>query len=498
MRHPMRAAAASLASSVATKTPLAEQPPSLRAVRISIWVYLILLLLEGALRKWALPSLSDPLLLIRDPVVLVIYFFAIRARVFPFNAYVILLGIVGGLSFLVTVLVLYDYIPLKVILVVAGYGFRTDFLHLPLIFVMASVLDLEDVKKIGRWTLLLTIPMAVLMVAQFKASPDSFINKTVGLGDAQQMATAGGKIRAPAIFSFISGPVFYLSAAAAFVIYGALVEGIYKGWLLFAASAAILVGVMVSGSRACVLAVGVVALAILIIVLVRPSAVNKIGGTLLAVTIIGFLLILFGSRIPFLREGMDVLSERFTTSAEAAETTVVGGLVERVVHEFTEPLEYYFKIPLSGYGLGVGTAGGARFLVGQSALLLTENELVRNIAESGPLLGLGFVILRIALTLKIFKASLRALRAGEVLSILLFSIVITGLPNGALGQPTTLGFTVVLAGLCLAATNFDQDEAPDALEQSVEPKRLPRRSVFSDRIHGPAAGTDHTNGSVDR
>ena len=498
MRHPMRPAAVVPASSVEAKIPLAEQPPSLRAVRISIWVYLILLLLEGALRKWALPSLSDPLLIIRDPVVLVIYFFAIRARVFPFNAYVILLGIVGGLSVLVTVLVLYDYLPLKVILAVVGYGFRTDFLHLPLIFVMASVLDLEDVKKIGRWTLLLTIPMAVLMVVQFKASPDAFINKTVGLSEAQQMATAGGKIRPPAIFSFISGPVFYLSAAAAFVIYGALVEGIYKGWLLFAASAAILVGVMVSGSRACVLAVGVVALAILIIVLVRPSAVNKIGGTLLAVTIIGFLLILFGSRVPFLREGMDVLSERFTTSAEAAETTVVGGLVERVAHEFTEPLEYYFNIPLTGYGLGVGTAGGARFLVGQSALLLTENEWVRNIAESGPLLGLGFVILRIALTLKIFKASLRALKAGEVLSILLFSIVITGLPNGALGQPTTLGFTVVLAGLCLAATNFDQAEDPDALEESVEPKRLPRRSVFADRIHGPAAGTDHANGSVDR
>ena len=170
MRHPMRAATAFPPSSFEAKTPLAEQPPSLRAVRISIWVYLILLLLEGALRKWALPSLSDPLLLIRDPVVLVIYFFAIRARVFPFNAYVILLGIVGGLSFLFTVLVLYDYIPLKVILVVAGYGFRTDFLHLPLIFVMASVFDLEDVKKIGRWTLLLAIPMAVLMVVAAAAA----------------------------------------------------------------------------------------------------------------------------------------------------------------------------------------------------------------------------------------------------------------------------------------------------------------------------------------
>src|SRR4029077_2128060 len=172
---------------------------------------------------------------------------------------------------------------------------------------------------------LLMIPMAALMVVQFKASPDSFINKTAGLGEAQQLSTAGGKIRPPATFSFISGPVFYLSAAAAFVIYGALSEGVYKGWLLLASSAALLIGVIVSGSRACVLAVIVVVLAIFVILIVRPSAVNKIAGTVLAIVIVGII----ASRLPFFKEGVDVLSERFTSSAEAAETTVVGGLLDR-------------------------------------------------------------------------------------------------------------------------------------------------------------------------
>jgi deoxyadenosine/deoxycytidine kinase len=36
-------------------------------------LYFGLLLVEGALRKWLLPQLSDPLLVIRDPVVLLIY-----------------------------------------------------------------------------------------------------------------------------------------------------------------------------------------------------------------------------------------------------------------------------------------------------------------------------------------------------------------------------------------------------------------------------------------
>ncbi len=145
------------------------------------------------------------------------------------------------------------------------------------------------------------------------------------------------------------------------------------------------------------MAVGLVSLAILVIVVVQPSAVNKIGGTLLAIAIIGFFFILFGSHVPFLKEGIDVLSERFTSSAEVAETTVVGGLLERVLDEFTEPFDYLFKVPITGYALGLGTAGGARFLVGQGALLLSENEWTRIIAESGPLLGLSFIIWRVAL-----------------------------------------------------------------------------------------------------
>jgi len=239
-----------------------------------------------------------------------------------------------------------------------------------------------------------------------------------------------------------------------------------------------------------------VVLAIFVILIVRPSAVNKIAGTVLAIVIVGII----ASRLPFFKEGVDVLSERFTSSAEAAETTVVGGLLDRVVQEFTDPFRYLFKIPLSGYGLGLGTAGGARFLVGQGTFLLSENEWVRIIAESGPLLGMGFILVRVALTVKLFRASLRALKAGDVLSILLFACAFLSVLNGQLGQPTTLGFTVVLAGLCLAATNLGEAATSNGLDEagSVEQKPLPRRSAFADRIHKAAISTDHTNGSVDR
>ena len=47
------------------------------ATRRLIWVYFWLLIFEGTFRKWILPQYSDILLVVRDPVVLAIYFTAL-------------------------------------------------------------------------------------------------------------------------------------------------------------------------------------------------------------------------------------------------------------------------------------------------------------------------------------------------------------------------------------------------------------------------------------
>ncbi|MEY2560594.1 MAG: hypothetical protein QOG51_1009, partial [Verrucomicrobiota bacterium] len=152
-----------------------------------IWLYFLLLIFEGTLRKWILPQYSDVLLVVRDPVVLAIYFMALKARVFPRNNYILSLGIIAVLSWLVSLVVLEPYLPLKPLFLVTAFGFRSNFLHLPLIFLIGKVLDQDDVKMLGRWVLIGSIPMCLLLVLQFNASPDAFINRTAGLGEAQQI-----------------------------------------------------------------------------------------------------------------------------------------------------------------------------------------------------------------------------------------------------------------------------------------------------------------------
>ena len=168
-------------------------PKSFVALKRLIWLYFFLLIFEGTFRKWILPQFSDVLLVVRDPVVLAIYFFALKVRVFPRNKYILTLGIIAVLSWLVSLLVLEPYLPLKPLILVTGFGFRSNFLHLPLIFVIGRVLTQEDVLKLGKWVVIGLIPMCVLLAVQFNAAPDSFINRTAGLGETQQITAAAEK-----------------------------------------------------------------------------------------------------------------------------------------------------------------------------------------------------------------------------------------------------------------------------------------------------------------
>ena len=54
-------------------------------IKILIWAYFALLLTEGALRKWFLPGLSQGLLIIRDPIVIWIYYLCYAQGIFPLN-----------------------------------------------------------------------------------------------------------------------------------------------------------------------------------------------------------------------------------------------------------------------------------------------------------------------------------------------------------------------------------------------------------------------------
>jgi hypothetical protein len=471
-----------------------ETAKTVKNIRGLIWLYFLLLIFEGTFRKWILPQYSDVLLIIRDPVVIAIYALALKARVFPRNAYILSLAIISILSALVSLVVLQPYLSLQPLILVTGYGFRSNFLHLPLIFIIGKVMDEDDVKKLGWWVLVGLIPMCALLAVQFSSDPDAFVNRTAGLGEAQQITAGGGKIRPPGTFSFVSGIVFCAALSASYLLYASLSRGLYRNWLLYSAGLALVVTIGVSGSRSVLLAVILVLASLLALIFFRPSAMNQFARNLLIVVVV----LLVASRLPVFNEGMQVLSDRFTGTAEAEETTIAGGLAFRMLSGFIEGFQLLTRAPIGGYGLGIGTNGGAKFLTGRAIFLLTEGEWGRVILESGPILGLAFLAWRTMLTLKIGLVSVRTLKQGNILPIMLYAAGFLALLNGQFGQPTTLGFAAFLSGLCLAATNRKTsglELGPQTPEDSPLRRRA-RRSRYAEQLHsvpGPRHPDDFVN-----
>ena len=477
--------------------PKSPENPTIRNIRRLIWLYFLLLLIEGALRKWVLPQLSNPLLIVRDPVVLLIYVLAIKARVFPRNGWVLSLAIIAFLSLAASFIALWPYLPPSKIALVSIVGCRTNFLHLPLIFLMPRVLRPEDVKRIGWWALLLVVPMSLLLIAQFQAAPDSLLNRTAS-GEGEQITAGLGKVRTAGTFSFVVGVVAYFALATGFLVWAALKRGVYRNWVLFASGIALLIGVSVSGSRSVVGACAVVVSSLLLVLLLRPSAVTRFGQALLVTVVLGFIV----TKTPVFKEGLNVLSTRFSAVAESEEQSVVVGLISRVFEGFSEGVRVFPNAPFFGYGLGIGTNAGAKILTNQTTFLLSEGEWARMLLESGPVLGLAFLLWRCGVMVRIGLLCLQSVRRGNVLPLLLFSS--SGLPlmNGQFGPPTILGFAVFTTGLALAARNADAESeiaaAAPVRSAGASERVVGRRSAYADRMHGPAAPRDQSNGSVDR
>ena len=472
----------------------ATNPRLITHIKRAIGFYFFLLIFEGVFRKWLLPQFSDVLLIVRDPVVLVIYLLAIKARVFPRNHWMVSLAAIAFLSSLVSVVVLEPYLPIKPLVLVTGFGFRSNFLHLPLLFIMGRVLDVEDVKKLGWWMLVGLLPMCLLLAVQFNSPADAFINRTAGLGGTEQITAGSGKIRPPGTFSFVSGVIFYAAMSAAYLLYGALTRGLYRNWLLFAGGFALVVTIGVSGSRSVLLGVLVVLASLIPVLIVRPGAVNQFGRNLLIVVVV----MVIAARLPIFKEGVQVLSDRFTAVAEAEETTVAGGLIDRVLIVFTEGFKLLGHAPLGGYGLGIGTNGGAKFLTGRAIFLLTEGEWGRVILESGPILGSAFLIWRTMLTFSLGLFSFRKLQQGHLLPLLFYCAGFLSLLNGQFGQPTNLGFSVFICGLCLAAGNVRAPGESEAPPSTPDRPRVARRSSYAERIRRAAAASAHPDDFVNR
>jgi hypothetical protein len=403
-------------------------------LRKLVWLYLILLIFEGALRKWIVPALDAPLLLVRDPLVIWIYYVSWSHRLKFNNAFFVPNLVLAFMTTLTTAMFGWGNMAITI------YGLRTNYLQVPFIFLIPQILNRDDVIAMGRFFLYWSIPIAVLAGVQFRSPQDSLVNKGA-------FATHYATVRPSGPFSFIAGFVAYFTQASSFLFYGYLELKTYKMWLLIGATFAMFIAVGVSGSRTCLVSIGIVAVVMFLCVFMRgKGGFGIIIGSLLVAVLIPIL-----STLPIFQEGTQQLTQRFADAGAFEGNTA--GFVDRYAGSMLGPLERMDQQPFWGRGTGVGTNAAMTMISTNMAALLPwpEDEWSRLIFESGPILGCCLILFRILLTLAIGVQAFGAFRRGNVLPLLIFAASGLLVLNGQWGVPTSAGFAIIGAGLTLAA-----------------------------------------------
>lgn len=444
-----------------------------------VWVYFWLLLCEGALRKWVLPGLANPLLIIRDPVVILIYLVALGCGLFPKNLLVtstICLGIMSAVASLVV-----QAQGGQGNIFITLYGLRTNFLHLPLIFLLPKIFTSVDLTKLGKWLLILAFPMAMLVALQFRASPDSRLNVGAGGSVGGQIEVGFGKIRPAGTFSYNTGLLAYVVLTAAYILSTQIRKDAPHAKLALASLPAVAIIVVVSGSRSTILSVGLIVAGVILICLRQPIFFGKAAMVFFAMGGAYFCLMFWTE----FRNGLVVHETRFVTGGGLEH-----GIVLRLLGDLLAPLGAIADTPFLGRGLGMGTNAASGMLTGERTFLLAEGDWERVVRESGPLLGFAFIGLRIAILTYLGWTAWTALGRKNPLPTLLFCAAFPQVLNAQLGVPTTLGFAVFTGGLVLAAAN---EGFATSTERTPSPQRVPRtrtiktvrgRSEYAEMLHG--------------
>ncbi|MCH4822765.1 hypothetical protein ML462_06235 [Gramella lutea] len=411
-------------------------------IKKCIWLYFWLIIFEGALRKWVLPGLAEPLLVIRDPLAIWIIYRSILGGLWQPNRYVIWMLAISMISLGISLILGHGNI------VVAIYGLRILIIHFPLIFIIGRIFSQEDVLKLGKIVLWLTIGMTILVGIQFYSPQSAWVNIGVG-GDLRGSGFSGaaGFYRVPGTFSFTNGLSLFYGFAAAYIFYFWSSKGTLRlnTWLLIFSSLALLAAVPLSISRGVLFEIILSALFLFAIVGKDPRTIKSI----IAVCIAGIVLFFSLGNFSFFETATMAFMERFTTAS-----SVEGGLEGTLIDRFLGGL--YTAVTdanasFTGLGLGMGTNAGAKLMLGNREFLIAEGEWARLIGEMGFILGILAILIRGSLVFELLRKAWNDIKSGNKLPWMLMSFGAVNILQGQWAQPTALGFSTLIGGLVIAS-----------------------------------------------
>ncbi|MFM6502146.1 MAG: hypothetical protein ACKPHO_10180 [Dolichospermum sp.] len=345
--------------------------------RKSLKFALVIVVLEGALRKWVLPQASDMIYFLKDIILLGAYlkFYSSSEPKYHKKS-----GFFSITLFLCTGWCAFQiFNPSLGSPIVGLFGFKTYLFYIPLMWMLPSLCQTqEELYQFLRNYLLLVIPVAILAILQFFSPIDSPLN-VYARNNLGGIAVAGENVRVTGTFPYIAGYSTYMSFCFT-VLIPILSLNQPKIWRIITfIEAFLVVGTsFMSGARGLVLfeTLLLVGYFSLLWLTKMSSAINTTKKFILPI-------LLISAVVPvFFRKGIEVFFTRTTTASDS------GNFSERVFSAFGEPVAAMQFKGFDSYGIGathpaIFTLRSALQLYSGEALPPSEGELARVVLEIG-------------------------------------------------------------------------------------------------------------------
>jgi hypothetical protein len=390
--------------------------------RRSVQAVFLILVFEGALRKWFLPQAAEWIYFLKDLVILGAYLnyfcFSKSAKNWSYKN-----SSVNLLIFSVIVWCIFQaFNPSLGSPLIGFFGIKAYLFYLPLMWMLPSLFQSEsDLYKFLQSHLLLLIPVGILGVAQFFSPPSSPLNVYVAQ-DVNAVTFAGtDHARITGTFSYIGGYAVYLQVCFGLLIpFLSIKQSRLWHYLLIGELLLVTVNSCMTGSRGVVMGLGLFLVSYLAAQgLTQPTTTLRLLQRFLVPAII----VALAASIWF-RPAIDVYSARVAAS---------GDVSGRVVSSFAEPFEFMRYKALDGHGIGAthqATPALRKVLqLPQGELIPTgyESEMGRVVLELGPI---GFFLwygLRVSILIAIgnvFYKLRRPFLRGLALSAFLIHLIL--------------------------------------------------------------------------
>ena len=419
-----------------------------RAGRIFLAVLLIVVF-EGAIRKWATSAATLPLILLRDLLALYLVIHAWRGG--HLRRYRKVTTVLLGWTLLVVGWGLLQMVGGESSPAIFLIGLRFWLLYTWFAVAAAATMTEADYRASVRMAVLIMIVLAPLAVLQHYSPTGATINRQLDGDEDSVFVAIAGVVRTTGTFSFTSGYSTYLILVAPLVValLAARKRTISQRLFALTGFSAYVVGSVVSGSRAAVISAGVMLAAYLIARLVFSRTRDKpaaLGAALVAAALVaGFLL--------FFADAIQVTQERFEQASSAE------NFWERLLATFVGEPYVLGQVTWLGQGIGAGSNLAASLYRGGANFGLAETETGRILMEGG-LLGFAFLALKLAVLVCGLAYALRLsiVRNAAFPMVLWITMVVGIMTWSAIGQISANALLGLLLGYFLLLFRYPSSD----------------------------------------